>query len=104
MDTIWFVLLLTGALGAVVLIEKIRELRKAHKAKLKAESSKPVDFQGMKIEKQKVKCPVELCEHREGEYCTNDKVDLCMLVKNNYDEYGLYCKCFKGDSVVDMRA
>jgi hypothetical protein len=43
MDTIWFVLLLTGALGAVVLIEKIRELRKAHKAKQKAQASEPVD-------------------------------------------------------------
>jgi hypothetical protein len=43
MDTIWFVLLLTGVLGAVVLIEKIRELRKAHKAKQKAQAAEPVD-------------------------------------------------------------
>ena len=43
MDTIWFVLLLTGALGAVVLIEKIGELRKAYKAKQKAQAAEPVD-------------------------------------------------------------
>jgi hypothetical protein len=43
MDTVWFALLLTGVLGAVVLIEKIRELRKAHKAKQKTTAAEPVD-------------------------------------------------------------
>jgi hypothetical protein len=43
MDTIWFALLLTGALGAVVLIEKIRKLRKAHKAKQKPKAAETVD-------------------------------------------------------------
>jgi cysteine synthase len=43
MDTIWFALLLTGVLGAVVLIEKIRELRKAHKAKQKTTATEPID-------------------------------------------------------------
>jgi len=43
MDTIWFALLLTGVLGAVVLIEKIGELRKAHKAEQKTQASETVD-------------------------------------------------------------
>jgi hypothetical protein len=62
-----------------------------------------VSLQGLKIGKQLVKCPIELCRHRREGYCTNSNVDLCMLVKNNYDEYGMYCKCFESVSVVDGR-
>ena len=97
-DTIWFSLALIAVIVACELITN----RKARRLKAK-QNNKPVDLQGVKVGRQKVRCPVELCDYREGEYCTNQEIDLCMLVKNNYDQYGLYCRCFKSDSVVDAK-
>lgn len=82
------------ALAILFIVIAIGIYSKKHKERLK-KNNKIINLQGLKIRVQRVKCPVELCDYKAGEYCKNSQVDLCMLVKNNYDEYGLYCKCFK---------
>lgn len=62
-----------------------------------------VDLQGYKIGHTRVKCPVETCLSWRNGYCTDKEVDLCMQMKNNYDQYGMYCKKYVYGSVVDAR-
>jgi hypothetical protein len=98
-NTIWTVVMILFVIiffGTYVTVKDNRRLKaKKH--------NNTVNLQGVKVGRQKVKCPVELCDYRVGEYCTNKEIDLCMLVKNNYDEYGLYCRGFKSESVVDVK-
>lgn len=66
-------------------------------------NSDTVNLQGHKIGHTRVKCPVETCLSCSNGYCTDKEIDLCMVVKNNYNEYGLYCKRYVYDSVVDAK-
>lgn len=100
-DTIWFALIILAVIVFFGIYASVKDNRR-NRRRLKAkQNNETVSLSGKKVGHTSVKCPVELCEHAKDGYCTNSQVDLCMLVKNEYDEYGLYCSGFKCRCTID---
>ena len=92
-------LLIVITVTAIIFLPVTKEIKR-REAKA---NNNTVNFLGQSMGHTRVKCPIETCLSQSNGYCTDREIDLCMLVQNNYDEYGMYCKKYIYDSVVDAK-